>query len=123
MKDSDKIEKVKELLIEASQLLSQVTEGGDNKEQLEDWMLNRLEFWGRIFLDGGVVTETRAHEIWEKEMKNDARGYGGNFVGKKSSLQYTHDGKVMLTKWASEKCEVWAGKSLDAYAQKFKKKA
>ena len=117
-----KIERVKELLVEATKLLGEVTEETYGRSQLKEWMPNRLEFWSRVFLEGGLVTEARAHEIWETEMGKDPRGYGGNFAGKKSSLQYTHDGRVMLTKYATEKCEAWTGKPLEEFAQKFKKK-
>jgi len=117
----EKAEKARELLIQATQILSEIVEG-EKTPETEDWAENRLEFWSRILLEGGIVSETKAHEIWEKEMKNDPRGYGGNFTGKKPSLQYTHDNKVILTATASEKCKAWKGIPLTEYAKRFKKK-
>ena len=117
-----KAEKARELLMEATQLMSEIIEGNSEVKESDEWAKNRLEFWSRILLEGGQISNERAHEIWEKEMKKDARGYGGHFVGKRASLQYSHDGKVMLTMHADEKCIAWIGISLAEYAKKFKKK-
>src|SRR3989344_5772785 len=117
----EKTDKARKLLLEATQLLNEVVEGAEGSEP-DEWMQNRLEFWSRVLLAGGSLTEEKAHEIWEKEMGKDPRGYGGHFVGKQASLQKTHDGKIVLTMHAKDKCKAWTGMSLEEYAKKFKKK-
>lgn len=116
---NEKIDEARTLLLQATKILTEITEG---EEENGKWMDNRLEFWSRILLEGGTVSEGRAHEIWEKVMHKDARGYGGHFVGKKASLAYTHDKRVTLTSYAEEKCKAWTGIGLEEYAQRFKRK-
>lgn len=121
-KEKQKIVEAKEILIRATKLLSDVIEdGGDEDMKLEDWMKDRVEFWCRIYNKGGVISKTKVHEIWEKELGKDVRGLGGFFVGRGASLQWTADGKVVLTSAARNAIEAWTGKSIEELAKKYKK--
>ena len=119
-----KLEEAKNQLIKATKVMSDLLEMESEKseEGLEDWMKDRVEFWCRIYIEGGVVSRARAHEIWEKEVGKDARGFGGFFVGKGASLQWTANEKVVLTANASDAIEAWTGKTIEEYAKRFKKK-
>ncbi len=118
-----KIEEAKEFLIKATRLLTEVIEMAEsNGTGAEEWMRQRMELWARIYLEGGVVTRERLHRIWKQEMKKDVRGLGGFFVGKRASLQWTHDNKVMLTRYATESIEAWTGKSIEEYSGGYKEK-
>lgn len=123
MRDMEqKVEEAREHLIEASKLLTEIIEKGGNSEaSVESWMKDRIELWCRIYTEGGLVTNDRLHEIW-KSMGKDTRGLGGYFTGKNSSLQYTHDGKVMLTRNAAESVEAWTGKTIGEHAKKYRKR-
>jgi len=113
-----KIEEARRLLFEATKLLTEVIEMQENNiSGIEDWMKQRMELWARIYLEGGIVDRKRLYEIWKDEMGRDTRGLGGFFVGKRASLVWTHDGKIMLTRYASESTEAWSGKSLREYAK------
>ena len=118
--DKEKVEEAKDLLIQATRLLSDIVEEQNSeKTDLEDWMKDRVELWCRVYNKGGIVTNEILHEIWKK-MGNDPRGIGGFFVGKGASLTYTPDDKVVLTKNASESIEAWTGKAISEYAKKYK---
>jgi len=120
---NQKIEEARELLIKATKLLSQIIEIDTYSEEqnLEEWMMNRVELWCRIYNEGGLITKEKLHKIWRDEIGKDTRGIGGFFVGKKPSLQWTHDGKVMLTMKASEQVEAWTGRTLKEYSKKYRK--
>lgn len=120
MNDKERLEKARDLLIQATKLLSEGIEGSNNDEKIEDWMKNRIELWCRIYNVGGLVTKDKLHEIWEVKMKKDTRGLGGFFVGKGASLTYTTDEKVILTKKAAESIFAWTGKEISEYAKKYK---
>jgi hypothetical protein len=118
-----KIEEAKDLLIKATRLLTEVIEMAEsNGTEAEEWMKQRMELWVRIYLEGGVVAQERLHEIWGREMNKDVRGLGGFFVGKRASLEWTHDNRVMLTRYATESIEAWTGKSVEEYAKLHAKK-
>jgi hypothetical protein len=117
-----KIEEAKKLLIKATRLLTEVIEMTEsNGTEAEEWMKQRTELWARIYREGGVVSREMLQRIWKDEMKKDVRGLGGFFVGKRASLQWTHDNKVMLTRYATESIEAWTGKSIDEYAKTLEK--
>lgn len=121
MKDKDKITKARNLLIEATKLLSDSIEGQEGTgKSLEDWMQDRVELWCRIYNLRGLITQDRLKELWVGVMKKDMRGIGGFFVGKGASLAHTPDDKVVLTKKASESIRAWTGKEISEYAKKFK---
>lgn len=116
-----KIEEAKELMIKATRLLTEVIEMADsNGTGAEEWMKQRMELWARIYLEGGVVTRERLHSIWGEDMGKNIRGLGGFFVGKRASLEWTHDNRVMLTRYAAESVEAWTGKSIGEYARIYK---
>jgi len=118
------IGEIKDNLIKLTKTLSDMLEvetHGMEGEQLEDWMKNRVEFWCRIYNEGGVVSKEKAHNIWEKQLGKDARGFGGFFVGKGASLQRTANEQIVLTSNASDAIEAWTGKTIEDYAKKFKK--
>ena len=120
MENNKKLDVAREHLMEATKIISELIEGQINPEaKLEDWMKDRIELWCRIFNKGGIVTQNRLHEIW-KGMGKDTRGLGGFFTGKNSSLQYTHDEKVVLTLNAKNSIEAWTGKSVEEYSKKYK---
>lgn len=117
--NKNKIEEVRNLLLQATKILNTLIEEVGERE-LEDWMKSRVELWCRIYNEGGVVTRERLREIWVKVMGKDARGLGGFFVGKNASLAWTPDNKVALTKNASDNIEAWTGKTISEYAKRFK---
>jgi len=91
-----------------------------SESDLKSWMRDKIELLCRIYNEGRIVSKERLHEIW-KEMGKDVRGLGGFFVGKKASLVWTSDKKVLLTNKAGESIERWTGKTISEYAKKFKK--
>lgn len=91
-----------------------------SESNLKSWMRDKIELWCRIYNEGRIVSKERLHEIW-KEMGKDVRGLGGFFVGKRASLVWTSDKKVLLTNKAGESIKRWTGKSISEYAKKFKK--
>ncbi len=117
----EKIDEVKDLLIKATKILSDIIEEGyTNKDKEEDWMKDRVELWCRIYNENGIITRDRLHSIWKDDMKKDVRGLGGFFVGKGASLLWIPDDRVVLTKKASEAIEAWTGKKISEYAEQFK---
>ena len=118
----NKIEEVRNLLLQATKILNSLIEEEVGEGELENWMKDRVELWCRIYNEGSVVTKERLHEIWVKIMGKDARGLGGFFVGKNASLAWTPDNKVALTKNASDSIEAWTGKTIAEYAKRFKEK-
>lgn len=120
-KEKGILEEAKNELIKVTKILSELLESDSEKatEELVDWMKDRVEFWCRIYNEGGVVTKERAHEIWEKDLGKDVRGFGGFFVGRGASLQWTANEKVVLTANASDAIKAWTGKSIGEYAKKF----
>lgn len=122
MKDTTekKIKEAKELLIQATKLLSDIAEERNSEEtDLEDWTKDRVQLWCRIYNEGGIVTIERLNELW-KQMGKDPRGLGGFFTGRGASLAYTSDDKVALMQNASKSIEAWTGKPISEYAKKFK---
>lgn len=117
------LEDAKNQLIRATKLISDILESKTEKnpEELEDWMKDRVAFWCKIYNEGEVVTKDRAHQIWKDELKKDVRGFGGFFVGKGASLQWTAKGLIVLTYKAKESIEAWTGKSIEEYAKRFEK--
>ena len=87
---------------------------------LEKWMKDRIEFWCRIYNEGGIITKERLYEIC-KEFGWSHRGIGGFAAGKKPTLLWRSDGRVLLTRYASESIKKWTGKTISEYAKKFKK--
>lgn len=119
--ENQKVEEARDLLIKATKLLSDmITSEDTTKEKLEDWMKDRVELWCKAYNEGGIITKERLYQIWKK-MGKDPRGLGGFFVGKGASLHYTPDGKIVLTKKASDSIEAWTGKTIQEYSKNFRK--
>ncbi len=116
----EKIEEVREYLMKATKLLSDIVEERNTENTaLDDWMKDRVELWCRVYNEGGMISQDRLHEIW-KDMGKDPRGIGGFFVGKGASLSWTPDDRVVLTKNASDAIKAWTGKTINDYAQQYK---
>lgn len=120
MKNKKSLEEARKLLLEATQIISNVVEGQDEDKDLDAWMEDRVELWCRIYKEGGIVTQARLHEIWRDIMGKNTKGLGGFFAGKNASLIKTPDEKIVLTKPASDAIKAWTGKTIAEYAKKFK---
>lgn len=118
---TEELNKAKELLTQGMQALNTVLEKieGKNERQLEEWLKPRTELWSKIYLEGGIITREKLHEIWTK-MGFSAQGLGGFFCGRKPSLIQTSGNKIALSQDAEEYIKDWTGQPIEEYSKRFK---
>lgn len=117
------IEEAREYHAKLGKVLDKL-EGSEQPEdihQLEDWQKQRIALWCKIYNEGGVVTMERLKEIWSShDKRKNNRGIGGFFVGKRASLSWNAEGKVSLTRYASDTILEWTGKEISEVSKQYK---